>query len=65
MDTRLICLEVMRIIKERHPRNVSTYIIYNEIDASKRSVQRQIKFLFEQGLICKHHNYKVGLNIET
>lgn len=61
MDTRLICLEVMSIIKKHHPCPVPTHWIYGEIDACRRSIQRQIKFLCESNLIERKPDYKVGL----
>lgn len=62
MDTRVICLKVMAIVTKRHPNKIPTHIIFDEIDSSNRSIQRQIKFLIEAGYLERHLGYKIGLS---
>jgi len=61
MDTRLICLSVIEILRNKHPSKIPTHLIYKEINADRRAIQRQIKFLFESGLIQRYDDYKIGL----
>ena len=65
MDNRLICLNIINMLNKRHPCKVPTHVVCNDIDASKRSIQRQIKFLYENGIIDRHSGYKIGLKIDV
>lgn len=61
MDTRLLCIEVMRFVERNHPCKVPTHKIYSELNIDRRSCQRQIKFLVECGYLQRFPDYKVGL----
>ena len=61
MDARIICIEILNILSSRHPSEVPTWLLYRDIGASKRSIQRQIKFLFEHGFIERKPCYKLNL----
>lgn len=62
MDTRLMCVEIMRVVSSKHPVAVPTHMIYKELSCDRRACQRQIKFLVEQGYLKRFKGYKVGLN---
>ena len=61
MDARIICIEILKILSDRHPGEVPTWLLYRDIGASKRSIQRQIKFLFEHGFVERKPCYKLKL----
>lgn len=61
MDARIICIEIIKVLSSRYPSEVPTWLLYRDIGASKRSMQRQIKFMCENGIIERVPNYKLKL----